>query len=416
MKLFMKIFVLICLTLSLVSSRHKSRRIRSKDSSLDQFLKETLTLFENRNSLTDLAADGKSLIYQQTTGKDIKEQFNQDVLMTFKTFYPENPTADKFFTFQRDVLLNHASVETANKVNAFKKILLAMFENGLYYDHQENYILNINKSEHHLWKYPLASVFCHGARVVFLFKKEIGSNEFMKYFFLENETLLKPRGAASHKVAFTKDKIEEQKILFEAAANFITYSVTSSTPHFGMNIPFGGVGNFYPDGDTQVKDSGYGYKASDPLAVYEMRQSGHLYVRYDTIEGSSYASLMMGLEQEEPGYRGMFSAKKHNMFSALSPGLVNVCGGDKWKVFEKNLGKTLIPNNYGGKVVFFDSLPDDRLYNKISSFSQDFQKKIWWILLSCNNQQFRVFKEFINQMDEKEFELLLSAKIGNKLK
>jgi hypothetical protein len=413
MKLLLKISLLICLTLSLVSSRHKSTRMKARDrSQLDQFLKETIHLFEKRNSLADHAADGKSIIYHESSGKDIKDQFNQDVLMTFKTLFPENATAEKFFTFQKDLTHNHASSETKNKVFAFKKILLAMFENGLYYDHQENYILNINKSEHHLWKYPLASVFCHGARVIFLFKKEIGSNEFMKYFFSEDNSFLKPRGAASHKVVFTKDKIEEQKIIFEAAANFITYSVTSSTPHFGMNIPFGGVGNFYPDGDTQILDSGYGYKVSDPLATYEMRQSGHLYVRYDGIEGSSYASLMMGLEQEEPGYRGMFSAKKHNMFSALSPGLINVCGGDKWKVFEKTLGKTSIPNNYGGKVVFFDDLPNEKLLNKISNFSENFEKKIWWILLSSNNQQFKIIKEFINQLEEKDFEDLLKAKIS----
>ena len=190
-------------------------------------------------------------------------------------------------------------------------------------------------------------------------------------------------------------QIQEKKILFEAGLDWGKSLISSDlSPHYGMNIPLGGIGNLWPDHDTRIDSLGFGIKGphgqktdKDPL------QAGHLYVRMDKLEGSPYASIMLGLEEESPNYKGMFSHKVHNMFNAIQAPQTSVCGGDKWKTLGQNFFGPKIPAVTGGKVVFFDTYPDMEIFNKIENFREDLAKKVWWIILSSNCEQYKLFKK-----------------------
>lgn len=405
-------------------NKHRMGLGRNKQGEeFDNFLKETLTNFKNRNELyqkvdpsgTESEVENKGIIYEPTKNLNYKNQFFNDIVMIYKTFFPENSYAKEFFKFDESKtaaqnLESPAVINDATNV-AFKRILYLMIDQGLYYSKEENKVfLPEERKEENLWKYPLASSVCHGSRTIFLYNKEKmgGEKKFPHYFFGHDNMLLKPRGTASHKMKYDPktNKYEEKKILMEAAWDFgKSYFVTK---HQGMNIPLGGIGNIWPDKQTVISSQGFGLKWENKQIVDTSDvplQAGHLYVRMNKLKGSPYASLMIGLEEEMPGYKGMFSNKVHNLFNAFQAPTTAVCGGSKWKKLGEQYLNKDVPANYGGKVVYIEDFPNTRIFDKIENFKTDVAKKVWWILLSCDSKMFKKFKdEYLAKLSETEID------------
>jgi hypothetical protein len=413
------------------SKSHSSNKDDIK--TLENFLKETLLNFKNKNELyekidpTGKISDGNKwgIIYKPTKDLNDKNQFFNDIVMIYETLYPENDYAHTFFNNQdnnkdKDTQTPQSPSQSPAILNksimtSFKRILFSMIDQGLYYSREENKIFKPEeRKDENLWKYPLASSVCHGSRTIFLFNKEKmgGEKSFPSYFFGDKNNLLKPRSTASHKMTYDphSGKFEEKKILIEAALDFGKSIIRSDlSPHYGMNIPLGGIGNIWPDKETIIDSQGFGLKTQhrkdhdkDPL------QAGHLYVRIDSLEGSPYASIMVGLEEESPDFKGMFSSKVHNLFNAFKAPSISVCGGSKWKALGEHYLHNDVPANYGGKVVYFDEYPKTDILNKIESFKEDLAKKVWWIILSSDSKMYRLFNEnYLKKMSEAELETKL---------
>jgi hypothetical protein len=406
------------------NKRLQKLKIRGED--LETFLKESLINFKNKNELyektdptlkeSDIGKQG--IIYEQTKSLSYKNQFFNDIVMVYKTFYPENSYAKEFLKIDEAKLQNPESRVNINYsvVSSLRRILFLMIDQGLYYSKEENKVfLPEERKDENLWKYPLASSICHGTRTIFLYNKEKmgGTDFFPQYFFGSNNSLLKPRSTASHKMQYDphSNKYEEKKILMEAALDFgKSYFVTK---HQGMNIPLGGVGNIWPDKKTVINSQGFGNKWENGQIVDTSKvplQAGHLYVRLDSLEGSSYASIMMGLEEEMPGYKGMFSSHVHNLFNAFQAPSTAVCGGSKWKELGQNYLNNDVPNNYGGKAVFFDDMPNTQILDKIENFKKDLAKKVWWIILSSDTIMYKQFKEkYLMKLTEAELDAKLKS-------
>lgn len=365
-----------------------------------------LQRFDKRDDEYRIGSSGDGIVFKKTDDLNVDEQFQNDIVMIYKTLYPETNQCKNFFSDKEDFFFKLFARRNKDVIFSIKKLLFALADLGLFYGNKENEILNVqNPKNESMWPYPLASSLCHGGRTIFLIEKNNNGSEVIEYFFKKNYELLYNREAASHKVESNSSGfISEKKILVEAAFDwlFSQFNVKYS-PHFGMNIPLGGIGNYWSNGEVRVGSQGYGEKGSlgnkvdkDPL------QHGHLYVRYDQLDGN-YSSMLIGLEEEAPNYKGMFANKVHNFLNALETPSISVCGGAKWSKLESQLGDQ-IPNNYGGKAVFFDKYPDLKLFEKIGKFNLNLQKKVWWIILSLNAIEYKVFKENYLVLSEKDLE------------
>ena len=88
------------------SSRFHKRNLQDGD--LETFLKESLINFKNRNELyqkTDPTGkesdtDKQGIIYESTKSLRYKNQFLNDIIMVYKTLYPENSYAKEFFKIE----------------------------------------------------------------------------------------------------------------------------------------------------------------------------------------------------------------------------------------------------------------------------------------------------------------------------
>jgi len=134
-----------------------------------------------------------------------------------------------------------------------------------------------------------------------------------------------------------------------------------------------------------------------------------MYLRFHKLHRSkNHSAIIFGLENEQPGAKGMFSGKAHNALSALkdSSTSTSVSGGVKWA----KMKGVKIPASYGGRAVFLNKL-DFSVFDKIESYALELKKKVWWIILSSNNQQFNDFySNYLLKLSEsdinKELELL----------
>jgi hypothetical protein len=380
--------------------------INSYSTSFETFLKNSLVKYENRNSNFLKGPNGQGIIYNSTKPLNYEHQFSSDIVMIFKTLFPESNEEEFYINKSTSYKLSDLIVMMNQQILvAFKKIIFTIVRNGLYYDSRENFIINYkNLSESNQWPYPYASLLCHGGRILFLQKKTSGV-KLQNYFFGNKTYLLKNRSTSSHKVEYDSQtkNIYERKIFWEA---FFDWAMTvlniDTSHHFGMNIPIGGVGNYWPDGQSRILPMGFGMKGlniqhNDPL------QSGHLFVRLDDLEGSEYSSILLGLEEEAPFYRGMFSSKVHDFLNALRPPTISVCGGAKWGELSKTLDSKS-PHNIGGRVVYVKDEIDDSLLNKIDNFKIDIAKKVWWVILSSNMSQYMEFENILLQYSELELE------------
>jgi hypothetical protein len=382
----------------------------SNTTSFETFLKNSLNQFKARNFNYPVGPDGLSIIYNFTKDLNYQQQFSNDIVMIFKTLYPENNSGEFFLNkITADKPSDLIDILNQQILLAFKKIIMTIVQNRVYYDKRENFIINFkNLSESNQWPHPFASLLCHGGRILFLQKKN-SSLELKNYLFGNNTYLLKPRSTSSHKVEYDKqtNNIYERKIFWEAFMDWVkTVLNLDSSHHYGMNIPLGGVGNYWPDGESKIIPMGYGMKGID-VKHKDPLQSGHLFVRLDDLEDSEYSSVLIGLEEEAPNYRGMFSTKVHDFLNALQPPATSVCGGAKWGRLSEVLGDK-VPHNIGGRVVYVGENLNDPILNKIENLKIDLAKKVWWIILSSNMSQYIEFEKILLQYSEKDLENYLN--------
>lgn len=414
-----------------VSTSTENQR-KNEDEELNNFLIETLKNFKNRDILYEKKdPSGKfsdsnkmGIVYKSIEQSNYKSQFLNDIVIMYKTLYPENGHADSFFN--KDNKGNEKENEKSpaminmSLITSFKRIYFTMIDQGLYYSTEKNKVFSKDeRKDENLWPYPIATSFCHGGRTIFLFNKEnLGKDlTFPYYFFGKKNYLLDHRSTASHKMVYnkTKNSIQENKILAEAAVDYGKSLINSEySPHFGVNIPLGGIGNVWPDEKTLIDTQGFGKKSVDEKSKDPL-QAGHLYVRIDKLDGSEYASIMIGLEEEAPNFRGMYSKKVHNMMNALHSPTTSVCGGNKWKGLGEKYLDQKVPHNYGGKVVYIDDSSEFNLLDKIENFNENLAKKVWWIILSSNVKMYRKFKEnYLSKLSEKDLEIKLDALVNMK--
>jgi hypothetical protein len=103
----------------------------------------------------------------------------------------------------------------------------------------------------------------------------------------------------------------------------------------------------------------------------------------------------------------MFAKKPHDLFNAFYTPTTSACGGSKWKELGSKLNYK-IPNNYGGKAVFFNRTPNEELFKKIENFEDiNLKKKTWWIILSLNSFEEIEFKEKFLSLGENAFKIKL---------
>lgn len=381
--------------------------IKSYDysSNFENILKSTLKKYEIRNEPYQKGEDG-GISYNKTKDLPIDLQFQNDIVMMYKTLFPETIDSDTFYKNENNntlALLNLAIVQS------LKRILFTMTDLGLHFSYEENLILNIKTGrERFLWPFPLATSLCHGSRTIFIIdKSKLNGRSVMEYFFEKDYSLLYKRPTASHKVEATKSYLFEKKIVFEAAMDwFKNLFDVESSPHYGMNIPLGGIGNYWPNKIFKIHDRGHADKGKNNNLDLDPLQHGHLYVRYDELENFQFGSILLGIEEDAPNYKGMFSKKVHNFLNALEAPTTSVCGGAKWKSMESVL-RSRIPHNYGGKAVYLNKFPDEQLFNKIEKMEENLKKKIWWIMLSLNSQQLKIFKEKYLYLDNEALNITL---------
>jgi len=377
---------------------------KSNQTPINAFIKEALKAYTTR-----LGNDQKSITWTPHGSNLSKVNFEKDVLMIFKTLFPENSAYNQII----NTGLKNESPQ------ALKKLLFQSYLNGLYFSEAKNEILTKvlqhQQNESQMWPYPLASLVCHGGRTILIFDKKTNENkegfemEALKTQLFVKNDLIKPRAAASHKLVYDKssNSLKEEKIIVEAAIDGIQ-SLFNIYNHHGMNFPIGGVGNFWPDGKSYVGPEGYAFtKKTDNKVnkeIFEKQhglQHGHLYLRFHNLHRSNkFSAIMFGLESEEPGHKGMFSTGSHNALSALknSNESTGPCGGPKWEKIE-GIKK---PSTYGGKAVFLKKI-DLSIFDKIEAFDLELKKKVWWIILSSSNQQFIDFyNEFLSKYNQGE--------------
>lgn len=431
---FIRKNILIFLTLlSLIISLNTIKSLKSKHSlslrnpeAFKNFLKSSLEAFANR-----IGKNQKSIIWENINSTSAKENFARDITIIFKTLFPENPVNEQMLGQG----LKNESPE------ALKRLLFQVYLNNLYFSESNNVALNevlqAKLSSAKSWPYPLASLICHGGRTVLLFDKQTEKNasgfamEKLKLDLFVNSNLIKPRAASSHKLLFDKIKktLTEEKIIAEAAWNGIQ-SVFGHYSHYGMNFPIGGLGNFWPDGASYVGPEGYTFQAKKNIKEKsgkkaekekfekksEKSQHGHMFLRFHNLSKSeNNSAILFGLENEEPGFKGMFSKSAHNALSALhkkGEG-ASVCGGVKWE----KLDGIVMPAGYGGRAVYFKKMLDFSVFEKIEAFDFELKKKVWWIILSANNQEFLEFyNQFLVKYDAKELEERMELFVQKKKK
>jgi len=237
----------------------------------------------------------------------------------------------------------------------------------------------------------------------------------LKSALFVNKALIKGRGASSHKLQYNteSDTLTEEKIYFEAGIDGIQ-SLFGHYSHFYLNLPMGGVGNLWPEGDKYVGPEGYAYtrkvdKKDKKIKFKKVNklQHGHMYLRFHKLHNSpTKAAIIFGIENEEDGHKGMFSLTEHGPGSAITKKSEAVCSGIKWDLVDHIENK---PHGYGGRAVFLKDL-DFSVYDKIEAFYLELKKKVWWIILSSDNEE---FLEFYVNFPSKYNGIVLSQKIDD---
>ena len=215
---------------ALVNTLEHSYKARASIPELQSFIKNSLKAYSNRE-----AKDEKSIIWQALNSDDSKANFERDILIIFKTLFPENP-------IYNDIV---SQVGKNESPEALKKLLFQIYLNGVYFDEANNAILgqviHSKQSQSQIWPHPLASLVCHGGRTTIIFDKKQGLKmDQIKSALFVDPKLIKPRSASSHKLKFDEKtgNLTEEKIIAEAAwdwveSNFGKYS------HYGMNFSIG---------------------------------------------------------------------------------------------------------------------------------------------------------------------------------
>jgi len=329
---------------------------------------------------------------------DIKKetQFERDIIIFYKTFYPEN---DLFPEFE-------PKTDYDDRSNALKTLLLFIATNGVKFSAFNNKILN-DCSKGKDWNFPLASSLLHGGRILF----KLGSKnpkEFLNKVFIGTykNQLYYNRIAASHSVSFTNNTFTEDKVTVMGLIDGLFYG-----SHKAFDFSIGGYGNLWPSKNTTDKNSkpvqtiissqGYGAELKNNVWIIDKyKQTGHLYLRWDFHgEKQTNNTLLVGIEEERPGSAGMFSSGFHNAFSAFKSRDNNpsVSGGSKWIKFI-DLKPELHVAKYGGKCleVKNDYNDIDRILSLITNVDKLIQKFTWWVLLSSvNDYNFKIINEVI---------------------
>lgn len=198
------------------------------------------------------------------------------------------------------------------------------------------------------WPWNIATALAHGQRVLVqcdgfdaldLYKVLVeGANP--------SDSFKDPygRAAATHAVDVENDQIVELK-----NKNVVSNLYKGlKGQHHGIDLPVGGVGNPWPDGQHIVGPLGQALDAKHFTRAKGL-QHGHLYMHHQTFQSSTkglLGGLLIGIEGSAPSCTNMFQST-HSVSSGHSDQTQAkaLFGGQKWAAWMKTDG----PAEYGGK-------------------------------------------------------------------
>ncbi|MDP2193852.1 MAG: hypothetical protein Q8K36_04950, partial [Alphaproteobacteria bacterium] len=301
------------------------------------------------------------------------QQFKTDVILWWHTMFAKPHWNGKDFVIGGKKLVRKHTQDLKARRNFIKRVYLMLAHMPLLCDYNNNASVLDKANELYQdpmpFPYPLASALSHGGRILIVLEG-MSDREFFNVLLSgkeDTQCIAEKRRFASHAVEQCNGKIYETKVLMGLVDAI-------SGDQYGVNIPFGGVGNKNELG-YEIGITGHSYNETDAKHVKNY-QLGHVFILRDRFKEKSV--LLMGVESTEPGGKSPFltGGKTHDITSGIKDQTLNrsVTGGQKWLPLMGDLA----PGNYGGLIVtitpeifaqlkviwdHFLAIPDDELEN-----------------------------------------------------
>lgn len=393
----MKIIILVlCVAIFIVEISSLSNMLKRIKKNSIKLTNENYKKFVENAKLSFQSRPVGQIKWEALEKKDLKTQSERDILMMYKTLFPENMFFEGTSKNIEEKISKQELDSNKTRIDGLKRILLLIAMNNFQYSTVENEALgNICDSTKSKlikkWPYSLATYISHGGRLSLLSdSKIIFTNSESPILNFLIPAMYKSR-FSSHGIKLgSDDKPFEDKLLVGALFG----------SHLGFNIPYGGIGNLWPSGRC-IRDQGFSSDICNIKSVIdEESQAGHFFIRPQKIaksisttgEKKSLGTLMLGLESEQPLTKGMFSIMAHGIRSSVGdpsdrPG---VQGGTK---FEKISDLTEKPNQYGGRCLYFEKNSMNKIADIMDLLNKkkDIEKEFWWILLSANTEEANMY-------------------------
>lgn len=223
--------------------------------------------------------------------ESLVEELRRDVVLVYQTMFANLWTYD-----QQPALSPEEALAHDRRVLFLKRLYLTFAVCSV------SFCIERNSLSACPWKFPLASVLCHGGRVLMTLNG-VPWHNFMNFLLFGNTekhdwsmgvpSPLFARWAGTHAVSQRKDSLQlVERILDPTNISDVAENLSDgySCHHLAMNLPVGGFGNPVPvssdlrDG-FRVGPAGVPYNiashASNEVIYHEDVQNGHLYFRWD---------------------------------------------------------------------------------------------------------------------------------------
>jgi hypothetical protein len=258
------------------------------------------------------------------------------------------------------------SVREKRAIDVFKRVLTVIDHGGLSVSDGHNVVSGCNNN------LPVSSYMAHGSRVLIQIPPiDQGRNphEFMNWLicgdqskqFVSNEdptNPLFPRAVSSHSTHLANVDnqqcfIEDKGVVVGALDALAAFNKSKDKAHhFGLNLAFGI--------DSAGRDS------SGKIVHAPDGEHGHMYFHYRAPSRDYPGSLMIGVENSEPG------KSNHSLFG--TPNNTTHIGGSKWnKMHDKyqhggNTPLVVVPKTLNGLRIDMDKVTMDNLMSSKVSF------------------------------------------------
>ena len=320
---------------------------------------------------------------------DLCNEFQKDILFMYKTMFPNR------------LAFNNPRVEV------LKKLFLMMAHVGLQTTDEKGFTEE--------WKNPLATSLSHGGRIIF---ENIRKEEFLPkedqrmgplFSFIFNGVFDKidTRRAASHSIDYDEVKQEWKEFKLGFFDTLENLGIGEKGGHLGLNIPYGGQGNFGMD-NLRITEDGRRLFTGRPTRLDKRSikkiQHGHMYIQpnlqiYHKEQKVVWEAILIGIEGTEPSFMDQY-LNVHNILSAFTNQGIAITGGPKMRGLLQNQMNSIIPASNGGLRVSLKGkdLEDIRMiYEIIRQKDARTQKNIYYNILKSDSIEARKYlKTFLN--------------------